>query len=128
MPYHMLAFLCKHPSLTTDQFITYYETHHIPLIISVSGALFPTTYKRRYTYLEQSANAGSQPGVLLHCGNGMGYDCVTELVFEDRQASVKWMRMMEASEEVKRDKEVFLDRGRMLVVVVEEFATAREGK
>jgi hypothetical protein len=42
----VMAFLVKKQGLDTGDLIDYYETHHVPLILSLAPA--PTTYKRNY--------------------------------------------------------------------------------
>ena len=125
----MLAFLRKNPSLTTEEFINYYETKHIPLIVSVSGDTLPTTYKRRYFHQGKAASATEAFGVLHHPSDGSSavpYDAVTELGFPDKQASETWVAKMRANEAVVADELVFLDQRKMSLIVVQEFETIRE--
>jgi hypothetical protein len=134
MPYRVLAFLSKKASLTTSEFISYYETKHIPLIVSLSGDTLPAIYKRRYTHRDE----GLQPevegafGVMLPpADGGAGIDCdaITELVFVSLEAAQAWMERMGRdgnAERVQEDEERFLDRGRTKACVVEEFVTRDE--
>ena len=46
--YTILAFLTKLTTLSTPEFISYYETNNIPLILSLSPpSTRPIVYKRR---------------------------------------------------------------------------------
>jgi len=47
--YKILAFLTKRADMSTDDSIGYYENHHVPLVVSLSGDTLPILYKRRYT-------------------------------------------------------------------------------
>ncbi|KAF1970262.1 hypothetical protein BU23DRAFT_213579 [Bimuria novae-zelandiae CBS 107.79] len=72
-PYTILAFLRRAPHLTPTAFRTYYETQHIPLVhrlLAAANVPPPLSYTRRY--LETSI-----------AGDPVGFDCVTELVFEN---------------------------------------------
>ncbi len=51
------AFLTKNPALTTDEFIAYYETKHVPLINRLAGPENqPLVYKRRYTHRDDPSH------------------------------------------------------------------------
>ena len=65
----VMAFLVKKQGLETADLIEYYETHHVPLILSLAPA--PTTYKRNYL-VRDSPTTGPDD-----------FDIVTELVFPD---------------------------------------------
>ena len=51
----VMAFLVKRQGLDTDDLIDYYETHHVPLILSLAPA--PVTYKRNYLLRTQPPEA-----------------------------------------------------------------------
>ena len=57
----VMAFLVKKQGLDTGDLIDYYETHHVPLILSLAPA--PTTYKRNYLVRDPSRQ---RPGRLRH--------------------------------------------------------------
>jgi EthD domain len=106
----VMAFLVKKQGLDTGELIDYYETHHVPLILSLGPA--PTTYRRNYLLREES---GSGPD---------DFDIVTELVFPDRAAYRDWVSTMYApGSGVAEDEMTFLDRARTRSCVVEEHAT-----
>jgi hypothetical protein len=42
----VFAYLSKKQSLDTQEFIDYYENHHVPLVLSLAPA--PPVYKRNY--------------------------------------------------------------------------------
>jgi hypothetical protein len=133
MPYRILAFLCKKPSLSTSEFISYYETKHIPLIISLSGDTLPSTYKRRYTHRDKSLQpeAADSFGVMLPPADGgpdIDCDVITELVFDSLEARDAWIGRVNSEgngERIRDDEERFLDRGRTRACVVEEFGTEK---
>ncbi|KAF2674999.1 hypothetical protein BT63DRAFT_26351 [Microthyrium microscopicum] len=126
MPYRILAFLSKLPSLSTSEFISYYETKHLPLIISLSGDTLPPVYKRRYTHLDETAGTF---GVMIppaDGGAGIDFDVITELVFESLEAYQAWgVRIASdgGGEKIVEDEGKFLVRERTRSYVVEEFVT-----
>jgi uncharacterized protein (TIGR02118 family) len=106
----VMAFLVKKQGLDTADLIEYYETRHVPLILSVAPA--PTTYKRNYL-VRDSTTAGPDD-----------FDIVTELVFPDRAAYQSWVSTMYAAGSGVADDEInFLDRTRTRSYVVEEHVT-----
>ena len=110
----VMAFLVKKQGLDTAELIEYYETHHVPLILSLAPA--PTAYKRNYLLREES---GSGPD---------DFDIVTELVFPNRVAYQAWAATMYASGSGVADDEMnFLDRTRTRSYVVEEHVTGDQG-
>jgi EthD domain len=106
----VMAFLVKKQSLDTADLIEYYETHHVPLILSLAPA--PTPYKRNYLVRDSITNGPDD------------FDIVTELVFPDRAAYQNWVSTMYAAGSGVADDEMnFLDRSRTRSYVVEEHAT-----
>jgi len=106
----VMAFLVKKQGLDTDDLIDYYETHHVPLILSLAPA--PTTYKRNY--LRRDATTNGQDD----------FDIVTELVFPSRVAYQAWVATLYAAGSGIADDEMnFLDRTRTRSYVVEEHVT-----
>jgi hypothetical protein len=49
----VMAFLVKKQGLDTGDLIDYYETHHVPLILSLAPA--PSTYRRNYLLRDATA-------------------------------------------------------------------------
>jgi hypothetical protein len=110
----VMAFLVKKQGLETAGLIEYYETHHVPLILSLAPA--PTTYKRNYL-VRDSPTTGPDD-----------FDIVTELVFPDRAAYQNWVSTMYAAGSGIADDEMnFLDRTRTRSYVVEEHVTDDHG-
>jgi EthD domain len=106
----VMAFLVKKQGLDTGDLIDYYETHHVPLILSLAPA--PTTYTRNYLRRDAATNGPDD------------FDIVTELVFPDRVAYQKWVSTMYAPGSGVADDEMnFLDRSRTRSGVVEEHVT-----
>jgi uncharacterized protein (TIGR02118 family) len=108
--FKVMAFLVKKQGLDTADLIEYYETHHVPLILSLAPA--PTTYKRNYLTRDTPTTGPDD------------FDIVTELVFPDRATYQKWVSTMYAAGSgVAADEMNFLDRTRTRSYVVEERVT-----
>jgi EthD domain len=106
----VMAFLVKKQGLDTGDLIDYYETHHVPLILSLAAA--PTTYIRNYLVRTPTASGPDD------------FDIVTELVFPDRAAYQGWVSTMYApGSGVAEDEMTFPDRTRTRSYVVEEHVT-----
>ena len=72
----------KKQGFDTDDLIDYYETHHVPLILSLAPA--PTTYRRNYLRRDAATNGPDD------------FDIVAELVFADRATYQDWVSTMYA--------------------------------
>ena len=114
--YRTFAFLCKNPSLTTEEFIDYYENHHVPLVISLSGDKLPKVYKRRY--LQHPGWVQAKEGAAQ-----VDFDVVVELAFEDLEAWMAELSKNGGGEKIPVDEEKFLDRTRTRANVIEEYVT-----
>ncbi|KAI0785780.1 hypothetical protein C8Q75DRAFT_735276 [Abortiporus biennis] len=139
--YTTLAFLTKKPGLTTEEFISYYEEHHIPLINRLTGPENqPIVYKRRYTHRDDpkrvmvraQVDEGGQPvagerngdNKLTEDKGNVDFDVITELVFEDEAAQQRWMgALLKNWDTVVEDEERFLWRERTRAVVASQFAS-----
>lgn len=119
MPYTVLAFIPRAPSLSHAAFKEYYETNHVPLVTSLIEAPYqPLSYKRRYVrqpeYAKTEATAAPD----------LDFDVITELTFADEDGFQKCMANLRRNEEtwraVREDEDRFLVREKMRVVVVEE--------
>lgn len=66
--FKVFAYLTKREGSTREEFIDYYENHHVPLVLSL--APMPTVYKRNYLRQSDPANLESP---------AIGFDVVTEM-------------------------------------------------
>lgn len=113
--FKLLAYLSKREGMTTDEFIDYYENHHVPLILSLAPA--PEVYKRHYLRRGDSVNIGEE---------AIDFDVVTEQQWADRSAFDEWIGAVTdgiAGERVGADEARFLDRSRTRTCVVTDFVT-----
>lgn len=110
--FKVLAFLSKRADLSTEAFVDYYETKHIPFMMSLAPN--PILYKRRYL----------TRGTEMEAANGsIDFDVVTEVGFPDRETFVAWMAEVFKpgnAERVVEDEARFLDRARSRSYVVDD--------
>jgi uncharacterized protein (TIGR02118 family) len=108
----VFGYLKRKPGLSPQQFADYYEHNHVPLVLS--KAFMPMVYKRNYIQRGDALNIE---------GNEIGFDCMTELVFADRDDLSAWMASL-AVDEIARDEENFIDRAATRAYVVDERSTS----
>jgi hypothetical protein len=114
--YRLLSYLTKRPGMSTDDFIDYYENHHVPLILSLAPT--PVVYKRRYLLRGVPTNVADSE---------IDFDVVTELAFPDRDAYTSWLQALtdgDSGTRVAADEEKFLDRSRTRSCAVEDHVTS----
>jgi uncharacterized protein (TIGR02118 family) len=108
----VFGYLKRKPGLSADEFADYYESNHVPLVLS--KAFTPMVYKRNYIQRGDAFNIE---------GDEIGFDCMTELVFADRDELLAWMSSL-GGDEIARDEENFIDRPATRAYVVDERTTA----
>ncbi|HWF26918.1 MAG TPA: EthD domain-containing protein [Mycobacterium sp.] len=109
----VFGYLKRKPGLSPREFADYYENNHVPLVLS--KAFTPTVYKRNYIQRGDAINIE---------GDEIGFDCMTELVFANRNDLLAWMASL-GDDEIARDEEKFIDRAATRAYVVDECTTAR---
>jgi hypothetical protein len=114
--FKVFGFLSKREGMTTQAFVDYYETNHVPLICRLAPT--PIIYKRNYLSRWDELNRGD---------TAIDFDVVTELVFPDRAAYLAWRAELSkpgSGEQVVADEEKFLDRSRTRASIIEERVTS----
>lgn len=125
MSYSIIALLWRKPGLTPDDFHRYYETRHMPLLLSLTGSTFPLSHTRFYLPRQQSSSASADrasvdfsPTVFLGKAGDVDYDAFASIVFADEAAfHIFYDRLREpaVAEALKEDEEKFLWRERLVV-------------
>ena len=108
----VFGYLKRKPGLSLQEFADYYEHNHVPLVLS--KAFMPMVYKRNYIRRGDDFNIE---------GNEISFDCMTELVFADRDDLSAWMASL-GVDEIARDEENFIDRAATRAYVVDERSTS----
>jgi hypothetical protein len=108
--FKVLAFVKRKPGMSHDEFRSYYETHHAPLIADV--APITGTYRRNFLEQADSVNVGAED---------LDFDVVTEMEFADRAEYERWFAALTAPgalERVQADEANFIDRQKFRVCAV----------
>jgi uncharacterized protein (TIGR02118 family) len=108
----VFGYLKRKPGLSPQEFADYYEHNHVPLVLS--KAFMPMVYKRNYIQRGDAFNIE---------GDEISFDCMTELVFANRDDLSAWMASL-GVDEIARDEENFIDRVATRAYVVDERSTA----
>ena len=111
----ILSYLVKRDGMAIEEFVEYYENHHVPLILSLAPP--PEVYKRHYLQRGDALNIGEA---------GIDFDVVTEQVLADRAAFESWIDAVtagDAGERVAADEARFLDRSRTRSCLVSDYVT-----
>ena len=111
----LMSYLSKREGMTTEEFIDYYENHHVPLILSLTPP--PPVYRRHYLQRGDGVNIGE---------GAIDFDVVTEQAWTDRESFHAWMAAVttgSAGERVNADEARFLDRPRTRCTVVTDHTT-----
>jgi 3-hydroxyacyl-CoA dehydrogenase len=114
--YKTIAFLKRKAGMSREAFIDYYESKHVPLILSIAPQV--CDYRRSFLVEE---------GAILYPGAGpVDFDVVTELWYPDRaayEAALALFTKPENAAAIARDEENFLERARTRFYVAEERRT-----
>ena len=117
----LVALLTRKPGMSFEDFQTYYETRHVPLIESVNP--YRSSYTRNYV-IPGSAVKGN----LADGPNGWtpGYDVVTLVSFKDQQAydfARAAFSKPENAQAIAADEENFLDRSAKMIFLTNPLGT-----
>jgi uncharacterized protein (TIGR02118 family) len=112
--YKVFAYLTRRPGTTREEFIDYYENHHVPLVLSLAST--PRVYKRNYVIRGDAGGPGSP------AGDG-DFDVVTEIVWDDRAGFEEWMALQSVPA-IAEDEAKFLDRSKTRAHVIDERVSA----
>jgi hypothetical protein len=102
-----IALLKAREGLTRDEFIDYYENHHVPLVLSLAPP--PAYYARNY--LPETDQRGFPAD----------FDVMTHIKFADESTRRTWLALVLAEDSGVADDEArFLDRSRTRGWTVDE--------
>ena len=100
----VFGFVTKRDDLTSDEFVDYYENHHVPLILSLAPA--PVVYKRHYVCHGDDLNIAD---------SSFDFDAMTEMQFPSRAEFAAWITAVtsgSAGERVAADEARFVERSK----------------
>ncbi|KAI1371359.1 hypothetical protein F4677DRAFT_313571 [Hypoxylon crocopeplum] len=102
MVVRVLMLIYRRPDLTPNQFRKHYEEIHMPLTREVAGNTFPLSHTRQYiprSAMPQDSPAGKERYLAIVAGGNpadVQVDCVTELIFRDKEHLQSYFEMPHA--------------------------------
>jgi len=115
--YKKISFLRKRADMATEDFIDYYENHHVPLILNLAPT--PDVYKRHYVVRGDSLNIREDE---------IDFDVMSEIAFPDRASFDGWLAALDAAgTRVPDDEARFLDRSYLRSFANDERVTSENG-
>jgi len=113
----LIALICKKPAISEENFKTYYEENHVPLIESI----FPTIagYKRIYLF---EANMLNDALPLESDGGHSVFNVITELTFDDEDGLNQFFERgadNKVIETIRNDEANFLDGEKTIMYRIE---------
>jgi uncharacterized protein (TIGR02118 family) len=118
----MVALFKKKPGMSREDFIEYYETRHVPLILEVLPDTFKD-YRRSYILFDQMFFPEHMEGTPPAPPQ---FDMMTELWMESREKFDEMNAAMSdpaIGDRVAKDEANFLDRSSMVMFLVDERVT-----
>jgi hypothetical protein len=113
--FKVIFLLSKKPSLSRDAFIEHYKTKHGPLALK----LFPKIQEFKCNFLDPN-------GAIIPTGaSAPDFDFVSEFWFADRagwEDTLATYGDPKAGKTISQDEEIFLDRSKTRVIVVDEYS------
>ena len=119
MSVKVIAMLARKAGLSEEQFVSYYETSHAPLILSIAPQI--RDYRRNYLRREGA--------ILAEGARWPEFDVVTELWFDDQAAFNAAMAAFTDpvnAARIARDEENVFDRSRTMFFVATERGGGRQ--
>jgi uncharacterized protein (TIGR02118 family) len=110
--FKVFAYLTRRQGTTREEFIDYYENHHVPLVLSLAS--MPRVYKRNYVVRSDEASPGPP---------AIDFDVVTEMIWDDRAGFEEWTALRGVPA-IAEDEARFLDRSKTRSCVIDERVTA----
>ncbi|MDD3799892.1 MAG: EthD domain-containing protein [Novosphingobium sp.] len=111
-----VALLRKHPHVSREEFIEYYETKHAPLVLS----LLPGIVEYRRSFVQRDGAFPAQDG------SPIDFDVVTEIWLPDREAHQRFLARAaepEIAQRLAEDEAVMCDGTATRMVIVDEHAS-----
>ncbi|ORX94172.1 EthD domain-domain-containing protein [Clohesyomyces aquaticus] len=123
MTFSFLLFITRKPTISPEEFKTYWDTKHVELLKSIAGDNFPLTHTRHYIARPAETNGSWPAAILIGSQDDFTYDGIAELVFPDESAFQTFFGIVsapEAAAKIAADEETFIVREKMKAVVMGE--------
>jgi hypothetical protein len=127
-PFILTTVATRKEGMTRAQFQRYNEEIYAPLLKKVAGKLHPLAWTRRY-HVDDSECPIGIPRVLIGGDDGLDWDCMGEMTFEDELHYQQFIAFMhsDAATPVLEEEEKFADPGKTKLIVMRRAISIREG-
>ena len=102
----------------------------MPLVQSIAGNHFPKAHVRRYTHRTESGTSAPHNNYpasgMVGAQSDFEYDAIAKSIFKDEiafQSFFGLMSQLEAADKIAENKEMFLDRLKIRVVILGDYVT-----
>lgn len=117
MPYNIIVFISRKPTISHSEFERHYECTHIPLLKFYGQEYFPRIHRRHYPPFNENARPAGLQDVVI----ASDVDAIAEISFDDEaafQAFMSRLMIREVSRAIRKDEEKFVDPGKIKIFVV----------
>ncbi|KAI1142084.1 hypothetical protein F5Y05DRAFT_409232 [Hypoxylon sp. FL0543] len=135
MTYTVVAHIKRKTGTTPEQFRNYYDTVHIPLLMSLVGPTFPLTHTRNYVTRKPKdlldPNTKFEPIMYMGEATSVEYDSLTVMVWEDKAAFDRFAERFyskEVHEKMTEDEKNFADPAPRVIYAIEEPRVTKRGE
>ena len=126
-PFVLTTVATRKEGITRADFQRHNEEIYAPLLKKVAGKLHPLAWTRRY-HVDDSECPTGIPRVLIGRDDGLEWDCLGEMTFEDELHFQQFIAFMhsDAAVPVLKEEEKFADLEKTKLIVMKRESTMRE--
>lgn len=125
MPFVVLITVWRKPGMDPQAFYEHYENVHMPLIRDLAGDVIPISHNR--LYVARPGTGPDYPERMVQeaeCGDGISYDAVAELVFENEAHNLAYWKVLykgpDQGQRLTEDEYKFMDRSKLRIVAMDK--------
>ncbi|KAL6706011.1 hypothetical protein ACN47E_006113 [Coniothyrium glycines] len=118
-PFILATVATRKEGVTREEFRNHNETHYVPLLKKIAGAVHPLTWTRRYHVQEGEGPAGV-PRVLIGSDDALDWDCFGEMTFADELHCQQFITLMHSDtvESILEEEAKFADPVKTKLIVM----------
>jgi hypothetical protein len=126
-PFILTTVASRKENITRAEFQRHNEEIYAPLLKKVAGKLHPLVWTRRYHVDESECPIGI-PRVLIGGDDGLDWDCLGEMTFEDELHLQQFIAFMhsDAAVPMLEEEDKFADPGKTKLIVMKRGISVRE--
>jgi hypothetical protein len=127
-PFILTTVATRKEGITRAEFQHHNEEIYAPLLKKVAGKLHPLAWTRRY-HVDDSECPIGVPRLLIGGDDGLDWDCLGEMTFEDELHYQQFIALMHSDTAVPmlEEEEKFADPTKTKLIVMRRGISIREG-